>query len=105
MYPCQKCHPLTHASLIFVGAHRAIFPWAVRGNKANGSEAIVNPELWISSFSSKISSPGVMSAQTDLLAALMSITTERQIDAKVFHGWSSAVRSNRAPAPPKLSAV
>ena len=88
--------------MIFVGALLAIIPWAVRGNKANGSEAIINSELWISSFSSKIASSGVMSAQTDLLAAMMNITTERQIDAKVFHGWSSAVRSNRAPAPQTL---
>jgi len=67
---------------------------AVHGNRPN-SDAIVNSELWISSFSSKIVSTGVLGAQINLLAAMMNLTTERQIDAKVFHGWSKAVRSNR----------
>ena len=70
---------------------------AVHGNRPN-SDAIVNSEPWISSFSSKIVSTGVLGAQMNLLAAMMNLTTERQIDAKVFHGWSKAVRSNR-PSP------
>ena len=104
---CQYYRGSPPDSRFIVLGGRSPLSWlsshAVRGNKPNGSEVIINSELWISSFSSKIASSGGMSVQTDLLAAMMNVTAERQIDAKVFHGWSSAVRSKpfqSCPCPP-----